>query len=100
MKRVNVRNGFVLAFMLAITFMSAVPVAARNAVRSAPATVASTTSLMLPMNCPPPPDPNAVQVMVDLDSVYLHKASNWDSPVVGRGVKFDCFNPVGRNADL
>jgi hypothetical protein len=37
--------------------------------------------------------------MVDLDSVYLYKASNWKAPVVGRAVKFDCFNPVGRNTD-
>ncbi len=99
MKKVNVRNGMVLAVMLAIPFMSAVPVAARNAQRYTPANVEYTTSLKLPMNCAPLADPDAVQVMVDLDSVYLYRAASWTSAVVGRAIKFDCFNPVGRNAD-
>ena len=85
--------------LVATTAMSAVPVAARSVTRVARASAVSTTSLALPMNCPALTDPAGVQVMVDLDSVYLYKAANWTSPVVGRAVKFDCFNPIGRNTD-
>jgi hypothetical protein len=99
MKRVNLQQGFLVVALVATTAMSAVPVAARSVTRVARASAVSTTSLALPMNCPALTDPAGVQVMVDLDSVYLYKAANWTSPVVGRAVKFDCFNPVGRNTD-
>lgn len=99
MKRVNFRYGLLLAALVTTTVMSAVPVAARSVARVGQASVVNTISLALPMNCPELADPNAVQVMVDLDSAYLHKTADWNSPVVGRAVKFDCFNPVGRNKD-
>jgi hypothetical protein len=99
MNRANLRHGFILLALLATTAMSAVPVAARGITRVDRTAVVSTTSLALPMNCPATANPEQVQVMVDLDSAYLYKAANWNSPVVGRAVKFDCFNPVGRNTD-
>src|SRR5690349_20931020 len=35
--------------------------------------------------------------MVDIDSAYAYKAASWTSPAVGRVVKFQCFDVVGRN---
>jgi hypothetical protein len=51
----------------------------------------------LPMNCPAPADPNAVQLMIDVDSAFGHQAANWNSAVMGRLLKWQCFDAIGRN---
>jgi hypothetical protein len=99
MNRVNLRHSLLVVALVATMVMSAGPAAAGGVSRVQRTSAVTTTSLALPMNCPALDDPTGVQVMVNLDSVYLYKAANWTSPVVGRAVKFDCFNPVGRNTD-
>jgi hypothetical protein len=46
--------------------------------------------------CPESPQP---QVMIDVDGTFAHRANNWDSPEVGRLLKFQCYPVLGRDAN-
>ncbi|MCL4504877.1 MAG: SGNH/GDSL hydrolase family protein [Chloroflexi bacterium] len=84
MKRPRLLQSVLIIPLLAAALMAAAPVAAKSTVA-------------LPFICAAPSDPNTVQLMIDVDSAYAYKAASWTSPAVGRVVKFDCFNAVGRN---
>lgn len=44
--------------------------------------------------CPDSPQP---QVMIDVDGTFAHRDNNWDSPEVGRLLKFQCYRVLGRD---
>lgn len=95
--RPGLRRGAVVLPLLAVMMMTVSPVAAKGIAHAVQLTSTDKTSIGLPMICPEPSNPNAVQVMVDIDSAYAYKAASWTSPAVGRVVKFQCFDVVGRN---
>ena len=100
MTKLNVRLGVVGLSLLAaasMTAASALPAAATGASHPSFLTGPSRTRVALPMLCPEPKDPNTVQVMIDIDSTYARQSADWSAPAVGRLVKFQCFDVVGRN---
>ncbi len=74
--------------LLAVALFSPLPVAAK-------------TTVALPFICAPPKDPTVtVQIMVDLDSAYVYGAANWEKGTVGRVLKWECYDVVGRSRNL
>jgi hypothetical protein len=56
----------------------------------------------VPLNRPPAitflcPDTQPPQVMIDVDGTFAHRDSNWESPEVGRLLKFQCYTALGRD---
>lgn len=45
------------------------------------------------------PDSAQTQVMIDVDGTFAHRDSNWESPEVGRLLKFQCYPVLGRDAN-
>jgi hypothetical protein len=88
MFRLNLKPGLLIIPLLAAVLMTAAPVAANGPARAV---------VELPFICTPADSATIVQVMIDIDSAYVHKAASWTSPAVGRVVKFQCFNVAGRN---
>lgn len=43
------------------------------------------------------PDTQPPQVMIDVDGTFAHRDNNWDSPEVGRLLKFQCYKVLGRD---
>ncbi len=43
------------------------------------------------------PDTQPPQVMIDVDGTFAHRDSNWESPEVGRLLKFQCYTTLGRD---
>ncbi len=84
MNRTRLFQSVLIVPLLAVALLGAAPVAA-------------TTSPALPFICAPASDPATVQLMIDVDSAYTYRAASWTSPTMGRVVKFECFNAIGRN---
>jgi hypothetical protein len=88
MLRLNFKPRLLMIPLLTAVLLTATPAAARETTKP---------TVELPFICTPANDPTTVQVMIDIDSAYVHKAASWTSPAVGRVVKFQCFNVAGRN---
>jgi hypothetical protein len=43
------------------------------------------------------PDTQPPQVMIDVDGTFAHRDSDWNSPEVGRLLKFQCYPVLGRD---
>lgn len=43
------------------------------------------------------PDTQQSQVMIDVDGTFAHRDNNWESPEVGRLLKFQCYTVLGRD---
>lgn len=46
--------------------------------------------------CPDTPQP---QLMIDVDGTFAHRDNNWQSPEVGRLLKFQCYPVLGRDTN-
>jgi hypothetical protein len=97
MASIKIRPNVFVMSLLAATLFTATPAAASGAAQPTHLNRPARSGVALPMVCPEPKDPKAVQVMVDIDSAFAHQAANWTSPAVGRVIKFQCFDVVGRN---
>ncbi|MCL5995514.1 MAG: hypothetical protein M1546_05590, partial [Chloroflexi bacterium] len=92
----NVRLS-VISLPLLAALLTVTPVVAKGNAHPQRFTGPAGVSVALPMVCAEPGAADAVQVMIDIDSAFARKSASWTAPAVGRLVKFQCFNPIGRN---
>jgi hypothetical protein len=45
------------------------------------------------------PESSQPQVMIDVDGTFAHRDNNWESPEVGRLLKFQCYPVLGRDVN-
>ena len=71
MFRLNLKPGLMIIPLLVAVLVTAAPVAAKGPTKAV---------VELPFICTPADSATTVQVMIDIDSAYVHQAANWTSP--------------------